>query len=129
MITKTNINEICDEMYQNYVEAGWYTNIKTGERLVMNIPERLMLMVSEISEVMEAYRKNAQDDKLPQYSGVSVELADLFIRMCDLIGYLKDIGYPDMEDFDKIVQEKRWYNAKREDHKMENRKAEGGKQF
>lgn len=129
MITKTNINEICDEMYQNCVEAGWYTDIKTGERLVMNIPERLMLMVSEISEAMEAYRKSTQDDKLPQYSGMSVELADLFIRMCDLVGYLKDIGYPDMEDFDKIVQEKRWYNAQRADHKMENRKAKGGKLF
>lgn len=129
MITKTKINEICDEMYQNCVEAGWYHDIHSGAPLVMNIPERLMLMVSEISEAMEAHRKNLKDDKLPQYSGMAVELADLFIRMCDLVGYLKDIGYDSMEDFDKIIQEKRWYNAKREDHKVENRKAEGGKAF
>jgi hypothetical protein len=129
MITKTNINEICDEMYNNCVEAGWYTNIETNERLVMNVPERLMLMVSEISEAMEAYRKNLKDDKLPQYSGLSVEMADLFIRMADFIGYMKDIGYADMEDIDKIIEEKRRYNAERADHKVENRLSANVKKF
>jgi hypothetical protein len=130
-MTKTNINDICDEIYNNCVKAGWYTDVKTGQSLVgsRNVPEMLMLMVSEISEAMEGYRKNLKDDKLPQYSAVSVELADLFIRMGDLVGYLKAIGYDSMEDFDKIIEEKRLYNAQRSDHKMENRKAGGGKQF
>jgi NTP pyrophosphatase (non-canonical NTP hydrolase) len=47
-----------------------------------NIGEMLMLIVTELSEAMEAYR--SQDD-----DGFREEIADTFIRMFDLCGGLK----------------------------------------
>lgn len=44
----------------------------------------MMLMVGEIAEAMEAARKNwPQDDKLPEFCAVTVELADCIIRIMD----------------------------------------------
>jgi NTP pyrophosphatase (non-canonical NTP hydrolase) len=106
--------------------AGWWTNLKTGENLVQtqgfNVPEKLCLIHSEISEAMEGHRKNLQDDKLPHRKMVEVELADALIRICGLAGAMKlDLG--------GAVEEKLAFNAKREDHKISHRQAEGGKAF
>jgi NTP pyrophosphatase (non-canonical NTP hydrolase) len=110
------------EVYAGNVEAGWYTDIKTGERLDRNVPEMMMLIVSEIAEAMEGYRKDLMDDKLPHRKMIEVEMADAVIRIADLCGYLDlDLG--------GAIEEKRAYNANREDHKIANRKAAGGKAF
>ena len=102
--------------------AGWYTDLKTGEPKQVNVGEKLMLVVSEIAEAMEADRKNLMDDKLPHRKGVEVELADAMIRIFDLSGYLGlDLG--------GAVMEKLVYNSKRPDHKPENRLKEGGKAY
>jgi hypothetical protein len=53
---------------------------------------------------------------------IEVELADALIRILDLAGALH-------LDLAGAVQEKLAYNAVREDHKVENRKAEGGKSY
>lgn len=45
--------------------------------------ERFMLMVSELAEALEGDRKSLQDDKLPQYPMIVVELADCVIRVLD----------------------------------------------
>lgn len=103
-------------------KAGWYTDLATGKPLNRNVPEMLMLAVSELSEAMEGYRKNLMDDKLPGRPMVEVEIADCLIRLADLAGYLSlDVG--------GAITAKMAYNASREDHKIENRKAEGGKKF
>ncbi len=129
-ITKTNINDIIDEIFNNNVIAGWYTDPKTGERIVRNVPEMMMLMVSEISEAMEGYRKKLQDDKMPEVSMVAAEMGDVFIRWADLCGYLKSLNYPDMDQMDEVIEKKRHYNANRSDHKLENRKNDpNGKDF
>lgn len=47
---------------------------------------RTMLMVTELSEGIEARRTKASDDKLPAYDGLTVELADCIIRIFDLAG-------------------------------------------
>jgi NTP pyrophosphatase (non-canonical NTP hydrolase) len=44
---------------------------------------RLMLMVSEIAEGMEADRKDLMDDKIPEFTGLEAELADCIIRILD----------------------------------------------
>lgn len=48
-----------------------------------NKGEKIALMHSELSEALEADRKDLMDDKLPAYDGVSVELADTVIRIMD----------------------------------------------
>ena len=103
-------------------KAGWYTNPTTGKALERNVPEMLCLIHSEISEAMEGYRKDLPDDKLPHRRAVEVELADAMIRIGDLATYLGcDLG--------GAIVEKIAFNAIREDHKLEARKAAGGKAF
>lgn len=70
------------------IEAGWWSDLTTGEPIIntRNRPEMLMLIVSELSEASEAWGNNLMDDKLPQYEGFTVELADSVIRIYDLLG-------------------------------------------
>ncbi len=104
------------------VSAGWWHDLHTGEKLERNVGEMLCLTHSEISEAMEAHRKNAMDDHLPERNGMEVELADALIRICDIAGGL---GL----DLAGAVADKLAYNATRADHKRENRLAAGGKKY
>jgi hypothetical protein len=119
-----NINALCAEIHADNIAAGWWTDINTGESIVAtrNVPEMLCLIHSEISEAMEGHRKDLQDDKLPHRKMMEVELADAVIRIFDLAG---SRGY----DLGGVIQEKRAFNKTRADHKIENRKAAGGKAF
>lgn len=116
------LTELCQDIYDDNVLAGWYSDPKTGERIERNVGEMLALIHSEISEALEGHRKNLMDDHLPHRRMIEVELADAVIRICDLAGYLGlDLG--------GALEEKREYNAKRADHKIENRAKDGGKAF
>jgi NTP pyrophosphatase (non-canonical NTP hydrolase) len=117
MYTISELQNIC---YTNAVNAGWYTDLKTGQPKVLNKGERLMLIVTEIAEAMEGVRKNLMDDKLPHRPMVEVELADAVIRILDFSGAE---GY----DLQGAILEKIEYNKNREDHKIENRLKAGGK--
>lgn len=125
-----SLESLIQSIHQQNVEAGWWTNIETGESLVSqnaekpkrNIPEMLMLIVTEISEAMEGHRKNLMDDKLPHRTMLEVELADAVIRICDMAGGLN-------LDLVGAINEKREYNKKREDHKLENRLKADGKKY
>lgn len=54
-------------------------------------------------------------------------LLERFVGWLFGMPYLRELGYD--IDFDRIVLEKRQYNANRADHKIENRKSVGGKAF
>lgn len=107
-------------------DSGWWTDLNTGEPIdpLKNrvVPEKLCLIHSEVSEGMEGYRKGLMDDKLPHRPMLEVELADAVIRIADLCGAM---GY----DLGGAIAEKMAFNAKRPDHKPENRRAAGGKSF
>lgn len=100
----------------------WWYDIGTGEPIVRNKGEQQMLIVSEIAEAMEGVRKGLMDDHLPHRTMEEVEMADALIRILD---YCEGHGL----DIDGAFREKMEYNANRADHKLENRKKDGGKKF
>lgn len=117
-----SINMLRDRCFQNALDAGWHTDLGTGELIERNKAEMLMLIVSEVAEAMEGVRKDLKDDHLPERSMEEVELADTVIRIMDYAGrWGLDIG--------GAIIEKLEYNKNRADHKIENRKLDGGKKF
>lgn len=114
--------------YCHKANEKWWFDLETGQD-VRTWPEaqwkawvgaKLMLVVSEVAEAMEGWRKGVNDDHLPHRPMIEVELADAVIRIGDLAGGLNlDLG--------GAIAEKMAYNAQRADHKIENRLAAGGK--
>ena len=107
--------------HRTATNAGWYKNPETGETIQRNIGEVIALMHSELSEALEADRKDLMDDKLPHRKGIEVEFADCIIRILDTAAAL---GL----DVAGAVIEKNRYNRQRADHKLEARAA-GGKKY
>ena len=112
------LNILSYEIHDDSVSAGWWDD--GYDKYVLGT--KLMLVVSEVAEAMEGFRKNLMDDHLPKRKMVEVEVADALIRLLDFAGALNmDIG--------GAVMEKLEYNRNRLDHKQETRQAAGGKQF
>ena len=116
------VNELRDVCFTASLDAGWHTNIETGELIDRNKAEMICLMHSELSEAMEGVRKNLMDDKLPHRPMVEAEMADCVIRIMDYCGrFGHDIG--------GAIMEKIQFNKNRADHKIENRLKDNGKKF
>jgi NTP pyrophosphatase (non-canonical NTP hydrolase) len=78
--------------------------------------QRLMLIVSELGEALEAIRHgNPPDNHIPKFSGLEAELADAVIRIMDL-------AETHSLDLAGAIISKMSYNARRE-------KMHGGKRF
>ena len=129
----TTLQTLQQKIHQDNVKAGWWTDLETKQDLAKEalkntrlgkalVAEKLCLVHSEISESMEATRKGLMDDKLPHRQGIEVELADAVIRILDLCGALE-------LDLANAIAEKLSYNSSRNDHKIENRLAAGGKAY
>jgi NTP pyrophosphatase (non-canonical NTP hydrolase) len=119
-LLKEHMNTIVDQCHADSAYAGWWDGIDPEDQSV--VPVKLCLIHSEISEAMEAHRKDMMDDKLPHRKGIEVELADAIIRIADLAGALGlDLG--------GAMDEKIAFNKTRVDHKPEARAAEGGKAY
>lgn len=135
-IIAVDLNGIVNACHEASASAGWWgepceTNaqpedvraVRIGTRFGKAlVAQKLMLIVSEVSEAMEGHRKGLMDDKLPHRPMLEVELADAVIRIADLAGALGlDLG--------GAVAEKLAFNASRPDHKPEARAAAGGKAY
>ena len=74
--------EIQDNVYATAKEKGfWSESLYNGATDLAIIQSKLMLTLSEIGEAVEAIRH--EDPK-----GLALEMADVFIRILDLRGYL-----------------------------------------
>ena len=90
----TRLNALAAEIHQTAVEKGWHDRPRP-------IPEHLALIHSEVSEVLEEYRK---PDFYPESMGG--ELADIIIRTLDLAAVFN-------LDMDLAVRIKMDYNKTR----------------
>jgi hypothetical protein len=136
-----NFTQLCLAIHK--FNTQWWLDPKTGEKKDRNVGEMLMLMVSELSEALEAHRKNLQDDKLPQFHGIDVELIDCIIRAMDLLGarYAARLSDPLHNASNNnapagpayspgdVFGAKCIYNANRPDHRPAARLAPGGKTY
>lgn len=137
LFVRNAAQQLTDACHLPALQAGWWHDLKTGDEMTFdyrvdilqakqkparNIGEMLCLVHSEVSEAMEGARKGLMDDKLPHRPMLEVELADAVIRIFDMAGGLS-------LDVAGAIAEKLAYNAQRADHKVEHRKADGGKAF
>ena len=131
----SSLNKMRDTVDDLNNKVGWRDNSRKIRKVLSEYAPELLpifenyliatsiaLMHSELSEILEAARKNLMDDHLPHRRGIEAEAADVFIRLMDFSGQNDlDIGGAVLEKFE--------YNKNRADHKPENRNKEGGKKF
>lgn len=98
--------ELTEKVHALALRKGWWDTAP-------NIPEKLALIHSEISEALECYRESFHTGEMPttispsgKPEGFGVELADAVIRILDLCGYL---GI----DLEAEIELKHNYNATR----------------
>lgn len=73
-----SFDAVARQVHETAKAKGWWDKPR-------NDGEALCLIHAEVSEALEALRAgNPADDKIPTYSGVEAELADVIIRIMDL---------------------------------------------
>src|ERR1700744_2242861 len=92
------LNQLAKDIYE--ANHHWWHDLHTGEKLDRNKGELMMLIVSEVAEMLEGCRKNLMDTHLTHRKMEEVELADILIRVFDYAG---GFGW----DLDGAVAEKR----------------------
>lgn len=77
---ETSLMYVRDKIHKCAVDHGFWESSNDGEKIA--------LMHSELSEVLEANRKgNSPDDKVPELTAEEIELADCVIRILDYCGH------------------------------------------
>ena len=115
------LEEVVTLTHTAAVSRHWWHDAE-GTPTQRNLGEIIALIHSELSEGLEAARKDLQSDHITDYTGLEEELADAIVRICDLAGALN------LRLGDALVA-KVLYNLKRTDHDLANRQAPSGKQF
>jgi NTP pyrophosphatase (non-canonical NTP hydrolase) len=82
-----NLDHLIEESHSLAIEKGWYEN-DNGR----SFAELVMLVVTELSESVEAYRdghgiSEIIDGEGGKPEGVPIEIADAIIRIADMCGH------------------------------------------
>ena len=94
------ISELQTKIHQIAKDHGWWEK----DREIGTI---LMLIVTEVAEVMEAYREDRyESENIPGFSWMEEELADIIIRVLDFAGH-------NNYDMEGAISAKMKYNASR----------------
>ena len=93
------LNELAKEAYKQAHSNGFYDHANIADD-VKTILIKLLLINGEVNEAVEVLRKDQGSDRLHE------ELADVFIRLFDLAGYVN-------MDVESCVSSKMEYNKLR----------------
>lgn len=97
-----SLTTLANDIHMTAKEKGfWATEVD-----VDFILSKLALVHSEVSETLEAVRKEQGERKIVE------EMADTIIRILDLYDGMKEHGWVDA-DFDEVMEEKMRYNTTR----------------
>lgn len=121
---EVSINELGRICHEAAAARGWWHSLAFATPMPKerNVGELIALMHSELSEALEAARKDLLSDHIPEFFGVEEELADCLIRIFDFAGAANlRLG--------EAFVAKMKYNHTRKDHSLEARAAEGGKKI
>jgi NTP pyrophosphatase (non-canonical NTP hydrolase) len=95
-------DELAEEIHKNAVEKGFWD--KTVDPIF--VAKQMMMIVSEVSEAMEALRKDMDPDQ------ISDEFADIIICTLDLYAGIAEAGYV-KKSLDYAIKEKMERNTHR----------------
>ena len=95
-------DDLAEEIHKTAVEKGFWD--KTVDPIF--IAKQMMMIVSEVSEAMEALRKDMEPDQ------ISDEFADIIIRTLDLYAGIAEAGYV-TKSLDYAIKEKMERNTHR----------------
>jgi NTP pyrophosphatase (non-canonical NTP hydrolase) len=110
------------------IAVGWWSDLQhfidTGEHkpAERNTGELMMLIVTELAEAFEGERTNQMSDKIPEFTAMEEEFADVLIRIFDTAG-AKRMRLGD------AYKAKFAYNQSRKDHELEERGKKHGKKY
>jgi len=94
------------ELHKNAVDKGFWPNLDDVDDIF--ITKQLMMIVSEVVEVMEAIRKDKGEEEITK------EFADIIIRTLDLYAGVVEAGYTKLS-LDEALREKVEFNKTRPD--------------
>ena len=95
-------DELAEQIHKNAVEKGFWD--KTVDPIF--VAKQMMMIVSEVSEAMEALRKDMDPDQ------ISDEFEDIIIRTLDLYAGIAEAGYV-KKSLDYAIKEKMERNTHR----------------
>jgi len=104
----SDLDDFCFTLHGNAKRKGFYDaydSMSEEEHIVFYL-KQLAMIHSEVSEVLEAMRKEQGDDK------VVMELADIMIRVMDFWAFLSQSGYTNYS-LAEMINDKSGVNEKR----------------
>jgi NTP pyrophosphatase (non-canonical NTP hydrolase) len=101
------LDNMAVELHKNAVEKGFWGSPEDHDAVNdIFIAKQCMMIVSEVTEVMEAVRKDKGEEEITK------EFADIIIRTLDLYAGMVEAGYTKLS-LDEMLREKVEFNKTR----------------